>query len=185
MGRPQSHAGLAVIGAMVRGEYGSLPQTGPRRSGPVATAPSSSSPMWAVSTVLVLVSVMACTMLLGRVIGAGPVSETQDLFMTGTEADQDRLERYRVLGVLRALTPDKDAYKKAKLMAIKKLQEFQSDDAKTMGFVHKPFDATGHKKLEAKLLVELNKNATTLEKSEQQELAKKQAKQLEMIKNFP
>merc|ERR1711998_179771 len=78
---------------------------------------------------------------------------TEELYMTSTQADQDRLERYRVLGVLRALTPDKGAYKKAKAMAMKKLQEFQKDDAKTMGFVHKPFDATGHKKLEAKLLV--------------------------------
>merc|ERR1712167_18536 len=173
---------LSLAMAPSESQYGSLPGGAPRRE--------AAKPWWAVSVVLVLVGVMASCMLLGRMASqlfepVGQPAYTEELYMTSTQADRDRLERYRVLGVLRALTPDKGAYKKAKAMAIKKLQEFQKDDAKTMGFVHKPFDATGHKKLEAKLLVELNKNATTLEKSEQQELAKKQAKQLEMIKTFP
>merc|ERR1712196_254874 len=127
------------------------------------------------SRALFLIGVLASCMLVAW-LASGPVepaSHNEQLYMTSTQADQDRLERYRVLGVLRALTPDTAAYQKAKKTAMKKLQEFQKDDAKTMGFVHKPFDATGHQKLEAKLLVELNKNATKLESTEQHELAQK------------
>ena len=35
----------------------------------------------------------------------------------GTEAEENRLERIRVLGVLRALTPDTATYKKAKVLS--------------------------------------------------------------------